>query len=173
MEMAETDTRRAELRLDLEGMTCASCAARIERRLNTLDGVEATVNFATEQATVHCDAPVSVEELVGAVESAGYHVCPAAPAHSPGGMVRLSFLLESSFIALTTIVVGTGLGLILAYNVIADSAEQASWDSLAFSVPWLNLAVIFFVVYLVALATTLVPSIRASRVYPAEALRYQ
>ena len=77
------------------------------------------------------------------------------------GMVRLSFLLESSFIALTAIVVGTGLGLILAYNVIADS------------VPWLNLAVIFFVVYLVALATTLVPSIRASRVYPAKALRYQ
>ena len=52
---------RVELRLDLEGMTCASCAARIEKRLNGLDGVEATVNFATEQATVHCDADVPVE----------------------------------------------------------------------------------------------------------------
>ena len=43
-----------EIRLDLEGMHCASCAARIEKQLNRLDGVEATVNLATEQATVHC-----------------------------------------------------------------------------------------------------------------------
>ena len=40
------------VRLDITGMTCASCAARIEKRLNKLDGVEATVNYATEQATV-------------------------------------------------------------------------------------------------------------------------
>jgi P-type Cu+ transporter len=70
-----------ELRLDLEGMTCASCAARIEKRLNRLDGVEATVNFATEQATVHCDPAVSVDELVGAVSAAGYGAHVAAPAH--------------------------------------------------------------------------------------------
>jgi len=43
---------RKEVRLDLEGMTCASCVQRIERKLNKLDGVEATVNFATEQANV-------------------------------------------------------------------------------------------------------------------------
>jgi Cu+-exporting ATPase len=60
------------LRLDLEGMTCASCAARIEKKLNKLDGVTATVNFATEQATVHCDPGVAVEPLIAAVESAGY-----------------------------------------------------------------------------------------------------
>jgi Cu+-exporting ATPase len=70
-----------ELRLDLEGMTCASCAARIEKRLNRLDGVEATVNFATEQATVHCEPSVSVDELVGAVSAAGYGAHVAAPAH--------------------------------------------------------------------------------------------
>jgi Cu+-exporting ATPase len=73
------------LRLALEGMTCASCAARIEKNLNKLDGVHATVNFATEQATVHCDQDVSVEELVAAVESAGYGARPAAPAHATGG----------------------------------------------------------------------------------------
>ena len=70
-----------ELRLDLEGMTCASCVARIERKLNKLDGVEATVNFATEQATVRCDPAVTVDDLVGAVEAAGYHAYPSAPAH--------------------------------------------------------------------------------------------
>jgi Cu+-exporting ATPase len=70
-----------EVRLDLEGMTCASCAARIEKKLNKLDGVEATVNFATEQATVHADRGLPIAELVAAIESAGYGAREAAPAH--------------------------------------------------------------------------------------------
>jgi P-type Cu+ transporter len=64
-----------EQRLDLpiEGMTCASCANRIERNLNKLDGVEATVNYATERASVRFDAErVTPGELVAAVEAAGY-----------------------------------------------------------------------------------------------------
>ncbi len=95
MATATTTTRPEQTlkveRLDLEGMTCASCAARIEKKLNRLDGVEATVNFATEQATVHCDTDVPVERLVAAVESAGYGAHPARPAHEarahdqPGG----------------------------------------------------------------------------------------
>jgi P-type Cu+ transporter len=76
-----TSPPRAELRLDLEGMTCASCAARIEKRLNDLDGVAATVNFATEQATVTCDPDVPVERLTAAVESVGYGARPAVPGH--------------------------------------------------------------------------------------------
>ena len=64
--------------LALTGMTCASCAARIERSLNKLDGVEATVNFATETATVHYDPGlVAPDALVGAVERIGYHAEPA------------------------------------------------------------------------------------------------
>ncbi len=65
-----------EVRLDLEGMTCASCVRRIERKLNKLDGVEASVNFATEQATVQCDPSVTVDDLVSAVEAAGYQAHP-------------------------------------------------------------------------------------------------
>ena len=65
--------------LALEGMTCASCAARIERKLNKLDGVAASVNFATETASVRFDsAQVSLADLVGTVEAAGYHASPAA-----------------------------------------------------------------------------------------------
>jgi Cu+-exporting ATPase len=82
-----TSTARANnetLRLDLEGMTCASCAARIEKRLNKLDGVTATVNFATEQATVHC-SDVPVEQLVAAVESTGYRAHLAESAHEAHG----------------------------------------------------------------------------------------
>jgi putative ABC transport system permease protein len=89
------------------------------------------------------------------------------------GMVQLAFLLESSFVALTSIAVGTLLGLVVAHNVISDSQSQPSWENLSFDVPWANLGVIFLVVYLVALATTWLPALRASRIYPAEALRYQ
>ena len=62
----------AEIRLDLEGMTCASCAARIEKKLNKLSGVDAVVNLATERATVVCAPGTSVDALVDAVRAAGY-----------------------------------------------------------------------------------------------------
>jgi putative ABC transport system permease protein len=88
-------------------------------------------------------------------------------------MVQLSFLIESSFIALTAIVVGTGLGLAVAYNVVDEYARQPSMENLSLTVPWLTLAIIFILVYLVAMATTLAPARRASRIFPAEALRYQ
>ncbi|HEY9267518.1 MAG TPA: HAD-IC family P-type ATPase, partial [Mycobacterium sp.] len=54
------------------GMTCASCAARIEKKLNKIDGVTATVNFATEKASVDFGADVSPDELVATIEQAGY-----------------------------------------------------------------------------------------------------
>ncbi|CAM3604461.1 copper-translocating P-type ATPase [Mycobacterium frederiksbergense] len=60
------------LTLDVGGMTCASCAARIEKRLNRIDGVQASVNFATEQARVDFPDSVSPEDLVAAVEATGY-----------------------------------------------------------------------------------------------------
>jgi putative ABC transport system permease protein len=88
-------------------------------------------------------------------------------------MVQLSFLIESSFIALTAIVVGTGLGLLCAWNVIGDSRRTPSWAAMSVTVPWATLGVIFLSVIVVALVTTLAPAARAARVYPAEALRYQ
>jgi putative ABC transport system permease protein len=88
-------------------------------------------------------------------------------------MIQAAFLIESSFIALTAIFVGGLVGLGVAYNVIADSAQQATWSDLTLQVPWLNFLGIFALVYAVALLTTLAPAVRASRVFPAEALRYQ
>ena len=65
------------MRLPIEGMSCASCAARVERKLNELEGVEATVNYATEEAAVAYDpARVTPNDLAGAVEAAGYRVKP-------------------------------------------------------------------------------------------------
>jgi Cu+-exporting ATPase len=70
----------SHLELPITGMTCASCANRIERKLNKLDGVTASVNYATERATVDFDpATVAPERLVEAVEAAGYQATLPAP----------------------------------------------------------------------------------------------
>ena len=78
--MAATDTQLAQVELPITGMTCASCANRIERKLNKLEGVEASVNFATENATVAYDPQAAApEDLIAAVEAAGYQaVLPSA-----------------------------------------------------------------------------------------------
>jgi P-type Cu+ transporter len=73
-------TAGGEIELAIGGMTCASCAARIEKRLNQLDGVTASVNFATEKAGVRVPAGMSAEALIKQVQAAGYHVTAAHPA---------------------------------------------------------------------------------------------
>ena len=60
----------ATTELAIEGMTCASCAARIEKRLSRIDGVEATVNYATERARVRYPESVTPEQLIAAVTAA-------------------------------------------------------------------------------------------------------
>jgi putative ABC transport system permease protein len=87
--------------------------------------------------------------------------------------VQLSFLFESSFVAIVGLLCGTALALMVAFNVISDSANQPSWEAIRFSVPWVNLAIIFIVVYGAALLTAFLPAVQASRVYPAQALRYE
>ena len=70
-----------EVDLAITGMTCASCSARIEKRLGRLDGVDAVVNLATEKATVRFAEPVTVEDLLSTVRATGYgaEVVAAAP----------------------------------------------------------------------------------------------
>ena len=78
---------RAQAVLDIEGMTCASCVSRVEKRLGRLDGVEASVNLATESARVDYPATLGTDALVDAVREAGYTAfvrraaAPAAHAH--------------------------------------------------------------------------------------------
>jgi len=80
MSQAVGHDKEERLELPIEGMTCSSCAGRVEKSLNKLDGVEATVNFATERATVEFDpGRVAPEQLLGAVEEVGYSASlPAA-----------------------------------------------------------------------------------------------
>ncbi|MEZ5155767.1 MAG: heavy metal translocating P-type ATPase [Solirubrobacterales bacterium] len=84
--MPTTEPGSERLELELKGMHCASCASSIEKKLNALDGVEATVNFATERAAVRFAADtVRPEDLVGAVAAAGYEAeLPGTAVDSPG-----------------------------------------------------------------------------------------
>jgi P-type Cu+ transporter len=85
--MSSAAPHSEHVELPITGMTCASCANRIERKLNKLDGVSATVNYATEKATVDYDPGVAApDDLLGAVEAAGYQAAlPAAAAARGGG----------------------------------------------------------------------------------------
>lgn len=65
-------TPLAEVDLAVDGMTCSSCVARVEKKLNKVPGVSATVNLATESAHVELTEDVSDADLVGAVQAAGY-----------------------------------------------------------------------------------------------------
>ena len=96
--------------LELEGMTCASCAARIEKKLNQLDGVEASVNLATERAAVRYDAErVSLDDLVHAVETAGYRASTARPRHehahgrAVGARLAVAGLLAAPLVVLAMV----------------------------------------------------------------------
>jgi Cu+-exporting ATPase len=82
--VTRTDSAHNRIELDIGGMTCASCAARIEKRLNRLAGVTATVNFATEKAAAQVPATTSVDDLVAAVEAAGYTASVPATSPHPG-----------------------------------------------------------------------------------------
>src|SRR5512132_3819814 len=111
--------------LALEGMTCASCAARIERKLNKLDGVEATVNYATEQATVRFDPDrVALLDLVGAVEAIGY-----------GAAARAAAGAESSADAARSLrrrlVVAAALSAPLTLLALVSPLQFAGWEWVA------------------------------------------
>ncbi|WP_031049643.1 heavy metal translocating P-type ATPase [Streptomyces sp. NRRL F-5650] len=78
-----TGTALAEVELLIGGMTCASCAARVEKKLNRMDGVTATVNYATEKARVSYPATTEVADLIATVVKTGYTAEEPAPPPEP------------------------------------------------------------------------------------------
>ena len=88
-------------------------------------------------------------------------------------MIQLSFLLESSFIALLGIFIGTTLGIVLGWQAYTDIKEDEGIDTIRFSIPWVQIGVILALTYAASLLATFLPARQASRVYPAEALRYE
>jgi Cu+-exporting ATPase len=127
----------SRLELEIGGMTCASCAARVQKKLNKLEGVEADVNYATELATVSYEpGHVGLEELVQAVEAAGYRaVLPdvAVPQVDPVRPLRTRLVVA---LVLT-------VPLVLLATVPPLQFSGWSWVSFALSTPivlWAGLA---------------------------------
>lgn len=106
-------------------------------------------------------AVVERRQQIGVLRAIGYQ----------RNMVGASFLLESSFIALLGIFIGVGLGLILSYNMVQFLRKDT--PTIQFIIPFGQIALIVVVAYLVSLITTILPARNASKVYPAEALRYE
>jgi P-type Cu+ transporter len=125
--------------LAIGGMTCASCAARVETKLNKLDGVSASVNFATERAHVIAPPSITVAELVGAVERTGYTATPAAPTTTDADDVDSrslrTRLLVSAALTLPVLVLSMTPPLQFRYwqwVVLALAAPVALWGAFPF-----------------------------------------
>jgi P-type Cu+ transporter len=87
-EISLPETAGLQAEFVVGGMTCGACAARIERRLNRLDGVAATVNYATGRAYFASTGGRDPAELIGVIESAGYTAEPPAPPSPDGPPAR-------------------------------------------------------------------------------------
>jgi Cu+-exporting ATPase len=121
--------------LAISGMTCAACAGRIERRLNRLEGVRASVNYATERATVeHDPAQTPPSALVAAVEAAGYAAALPQPPSAAGEEPATD---DSTAALRQRVLVSAALGLpvLLLAMVPALQFENWQWLSLTLAAP--------------------------------------
>ncbi|MBS2532859.1 copper-translocating P-type ATPase [Catenulispora sp. NF23] len=135
-----------DVELAIGGMTCASCASRIERKLNKLDGVSATVNYATEKAKVSFPADYQPADLVAVVEAAGYTAAlpeppaPAGPVAEDGEPAKSVAELQDERRAdalrqrLTTAVV-LSVPVVLMAMIPALQFRNWQWASLTLSAP--------------------------------------
>ena len=106
-------------------------------------------------------AVVERRQQIGVLRAIGYRQ----------GMIQLSFLLESSFIALLGVALGVALGTIVSINLVNDFENEL--EGLRFSVPWIQIIIIISATYIFSMLATIVPARQASRTTPAEALRYE
>ena len=123
--MAETDVE-----LEIGGMTCASCATRIERKLNRLDGVEATVNYATEKARVKSSSGLDIQALIATVASAGYTATAPLPPEAPGLDTPTS-KPDEVIVLRTRLLISAALGIPVALLSMIPALQFTNWQWLA------------------------------------------
>src|SRR4051794_24379286 len=127
---------RTDVELEIEGMTCASCAARVEKRLNALDGVSAAVNFATSQARVTIDEGVELDEdtLIAQVEATGYGAHLPADRHAAGGHHHMDEPVEAIRVR-ALVSAALALPVVLLAMIPALQFDYWQWVSLALATP--------------------------------------
>jgi Cu+-exporting ATPase len=127
--MTDTTTRLGTtVALDIGGMTCASCAARITKRLNRLAGVEASVNYATEQATVTLPDTLTVDDVVAEVEAIGYTATFPEPTEPVSGAVE-SDDADAELVAMRNrLLVAAGLGIPVLIISMINTFQFTDWQ---------------------------------------------
>ena len=134
-DMTDVVAPTSRVELEIGGMTCASCASRIEKRLNTVDGVSATVNYATERAAVTIHGNVGIDDLIAQVEAAGYTASqPGAAAGDTGALVDERDLTASLRMRLAISTVLTVPVVVMA-TTSALQFDYWQWLSLALTTP--------------------------------------
>jgi P-type Cu+ transporter len=125
------------LELAIGGMTCASCAARITKRLNRMDGVQASVNYATEQATIVHDDAIPPADIVAAVEAIGYTATAPQPAEDSQDAAGPSDHDNGELKALRNRLIGsTVLGLPVLLMSMISPLQFEYWQWLALALAW-------------------------------------
>ncbi len=128
-------TGPARVELEIGGMTCASCAARIEKRLNRLDGVEASVNYATEKAVVNVPPEFDTQALIDEVVKTGYTATLPAPPAEPDAEAPAA---DTELTTLRRRVIGSALlslPVILLAMIPALQFTSWQWASLTLAAP--------------------------------------
>ncbi|MEA5055390.1 MAG: heavy metal translocating P-type ATPase, partial [Propionicimonas sp.] len=123
-----TTQQREYVELDITGMTCASCAARIEKKLNKVDGVQASVNYATEKASVLVPPRITVDDLITVVQNTGYGAAipvPDAPEVDHAAELRTRVIVAGAL----------AVPVILLAMVPAWQFPGWQWVSLVLTVP--------------------------------------
>ncbi len=128
----------ASIELEIGGMTCASCAARIEKRLNRLEGIAATVNYATERARILAPAGYDPARLIAEVEETGYSAALPAPASGREGSADAASAADPELTALRRRLIASA---VLTAPVVALAMIPAlqftswQWASLVLAAP--------------------------------------
>ncbi|MEJ7799563.1 MAG: heavy metal translocating P-type ATPase [Ilumatobacter sp.] len=130
--MKPASTSPDPVTLDVTGMTCAACASRIERKLNKLDGVVASVNYATEQARIEMlsteDDRLGVDDLIATIKATGYGAhLPSADVETPDRLVYLRRRLVVAFVL--------GVPVLVLSMIPAVQFDGWQWVALALATP--------------------------------------
>ncbi len=136
---APSTTRTEHVDLAISGMTCASCSARIERKLNKLDGVEASVNLATERASVTFPSALSVTDIVATVEKTGYGATPLEQERASRAPAMTHDVVDQSSLRLRMVVASVLALVVAVLHMVPPVAEAAGtagmWAQLVLTLP--------------------------------------
>ncbi|WP_371663529.1 heavy metal translocating P-type ATPase [Streptomyces sp. NBC_00280] len=128
----------SEVELSIGGMTCASCSARIEKKLNRMDGVTATVNYSTEKAKISYADGIGVDDLIATVEKAGYTAKEPPPPNPPADALAAEPAVDGELLSLRQRLLGSlalSVPVVLMAMVPALQFDNWQWLSLTLGAP--------------------------------------